>query len=258
MKVFITSIYAIACIAFIGISHYYWTEKTTVRQSAGQINEKSSEMDTRNDVIDQLLPFTKNWPEQSVDRLKQTLKENTAFKMVIAGSPALGGETGWATQTKSRLQESFGENNLTVEILEYDMTSNEFIAEEKHLELAAMNGDMILFEPFILKNNGFVAIGDTLENLTTTIETVKQTLPDTVFLLQPSYPVYQAKIYPNQVGQLKKYAEENGLTYLDHWQAWPDPNSEEIKSYLSEDQSQPNEKGHEVWGTFISDYLISR
>ncbi len=38
MKAFITSIYAIICIAFIGFSYYYWTEKTTVSQASGQIN----------------------------------------------------------------------------------------------------------------------------------------------------------------------------------------------------------------------------
>jgi hypothetical protein len=258
MKVFITVVYAIACIVIIGFSHYYWTDKTTIRQAAGQINDESTQADMTQDSVDQLLLLTKNWPEQSVERFKQTLSENKPFKIIIAGSPALGAESGWAAKTKSSLIEAFGSENISVEIKEYDMTSDDFIAEEKDQELAGLNGDMILFEPFILKNNGKVAIGDTISQLNTIIETVKQSSPQTVFLLQPSYPVYKAKIYPNQVDKLKAYAEENNIPFLDHWQAWPNPDSEEIKSYLSEDQSNPNEKGHEVWGNFISDYLISQ
>ncbi|MDF2904219.1 MAG: hypothetical protein K0S25_1857 [Bacillus sp. (in: firmicutes)] len=260
MKAFITIIYALACIAFIGISHYYWIQKTTASQAPGQVhvNEAVVKASAQQDTIDELLPLTKNWPEQSVKRFKQVVKENKTFKIVIAGSPALGGADGWAELTKARLIDSFGNENLSVTIKEYDLTSEQFIAEKKDRELASLKADMVLFEPFILKNNGVITIDKTLADLDTIIGTVKKASPDIVFLLQPSYPVYQAKIYPTQVSELKKYAEEKGITYLNHWGVWPDPNTDEIKTLLSADQEGPNEQGHQLWSDFVCDFLISK
>lgn len=256
MKAFITSIYAITCIAFIGFSYNYWTERTSVSQASGLIKENKTETSSDQDRT-QLLTMANNWPEQSVERFKQALDEERPFKIIIAGSPALGGESGWAQAVKMSLLDSFGSGNVSVEIKEYDMTSREFIEENKHLELASLKGDLILLEPFLLKNNGFVSISDTLDDLSATIDAVKQTAPDTAILLQPSYPLYQARIYPNQVNQLKGYAEEKGIIYLDHWQSWPDANTDEIKTLLTEDQSGPNEQGHKLWSAYITDYLIN-
>ncbi|MGJ7922697.1 SGNH/GDSL hydrolase family protein [Neobacillus sp. LXY-4] len=258
MKTYLTIFYAIVCIIFIGASHYYWSEKTTVLQAAEQNNDDLTKADSQKEVIDELLPLAGNWPENSVERFKQTLTQNQPFKIVIAGSSALGGETGWAAQTKSRLLEAFGADHLTVEIKEYDLTSAEFIEEEKHVELASLKADMVLLEPFILKSNGEVGIEDTLSNLSVTIDTIREASPKAEIILQPSYPIFQASIYPAQVNKLKNYATEKQLTYLDHWSLWPDPNTEDIKSYLLPDQSAPNEEGHKVWCEYVSAYLIKK
>jgi hypothetical protein len=253
-----TIVYGIACLAFIVVSHFLWIEKTTVLQATEQTNLASEESNAQQETIDELLPLTKNWPATSVEKFKQALEQEKPFKIVIAGSSALGGETGWAQDTKARLIEAYGADYLTVEVREYDMTSEVFIAENKHLELADLKADLILFEPFILKNNGGVEMETTLANLTTTIDAIKQAGPESTVILQPANPIYKAKIYPTQIDQLKNYAVENDLVYLDHWGMWPDPNSVEIKDYLSSDQSLPNEKGNLVWTEFISAYLIGK
>lgn len=258
MKSFLTTCYAIACIIFLVISNSYWTNKTTIHIEASKNVTKVVAADRVDHSLTQLLPLTKNWPVQSVERLKQAIYEKSPFKISLVGSTALGGETGWAAQTKARLLESYGAEFLTVDIIEYDSTSTHFKEDEKLAQLVELNGDLILLEPFILNDNGEVVIEDSIANVTTIIETVKQTNPEVVFLLQPSYPIYKATRYPVQISELKKYAEENAIPFLDHWTAWPSADSEEVKEYLAADQSQPNENGHLLWSEFISNYFISK
>ena len=75
--------------------------------------------------------------------------------------------------------------------------------------------------------------------------------------LQPANPLFQAKYYPLQVEALKNYADRNNITYLNHWDAWPDTQSEEIKKFLIGEPSTPNETGHKLWADFLVDYFIS-
>jgi hypothetical protein len=106
-------------------------------------------------------------------------------------------------------------------------------------------------------NNGEVFINDTLKNTTKVIDDIQTKKPKTSFILQPAYPLYQAKIYPRQVAELKKYAQEKQLPYLDHWSAWPDSNTAELKDYLQPDLSAPNEKGNHVWSNYILQFLTN-
>ena len=258
MKSFFTVIYALACVIFLAFGLYQWTTNTTVHIEASNQTTIEEPVDPKLAKIEQLLPLTKNWPQQSVERFKQALETDTTFNIVIVGSTALGGESGWAVQTKTKLLESYGTEHMNVEILEYDLTTADFI-DDKLVELAALKGDLVLLEPFILNDNaGLIKIDDTLTNLTLIIDTVKQANSETVFLLQPAHPIFQAKRYPVQISELKQYATKNNIPFLDHWSSWPDSNTEEIKEYLVKDQSQPNEMGHQLWSEFITNQLISK
>lgn len=260
MKPILTILYGLICIAFIGVSHYLWIEKTTVLQAAEQNGTQvnSDVSNVNQDTIDSLLPLTKNWPETGIEKFKQAMEKNEKFTIVIAGSSALGGEAGWAESVKTRLIEAYSEEHLIVEVRQYDMNSEEFLSQNMHQELADLKADLLLLEPFILKNNGELELETTLANLTTTIEAVKTSAPESVIILQPANPIYKAKIYPSQVAQLKAFADENQLSYLDHWGIWPDPNSEAIKEFITPEQSLPNEKGHQVWGEYVSAYFINQ
>lgn len=69
---------------------------------------------------------------------------------------------------------------------------------------------------------------------------------DAVIVFHPPYPIYAANYYPTQVNALKSFAESKGIPYVNHWQNWQDPNSEEILDFL-EDKSVPNSDEAEVW-----------
>jgi hypothetical protein len=209
--------------------------------------------------IKDLLELTKNWPAVSVDKFKQTISENKVFKILFVGSTAIGSESeGTFPLVKDRMIETFGDKNIQIKIKTFNSTSAELINNHKQAEIAAEDADLIIFEPFILMNNGAVLMNDTLENTTKIMDDIKAKNPETAFILQPSYPLYKAKIYPKQVDELKKFAEENHITYLNHWSAWPDPNSKEFKDYILTDQSAPSEKGNEVWSESILQFLISK
>jgi hypothetical protein len=121
-----------------------------------------------------------------------------------------------------------------------------------------LKAGLIIFEPFLLNDNGKVVIQDSLTNITKIMKDVKAKNPTTTFVLQPSYPLYGAKFYPLQMDGLKEYAKQNKIAYLDHWTSWPGTNNTELKNYLLPDMSAPNKKGNNVWEQFILDYLIHK
>lgn len=261
MKAFFTTLLAIICMGVLLWGNIYWTKKTTV---SGESNETPIVSETRKveektaKPSDSLLEFTKNWPEQSVASFKKALKEERPFKVLLIGSSALGDEqAGWAVQTKEQLVTAYGQEHMNVEIQVFDQTSREFTNEGGAEKVANAQADMVLFEPFTLMDNGEVAIEDSLNNIQLVMDDTLEANPETVFILMPPHPIYNATFYPKQVEALKEYASQNSVAYLDHWEAWPDYSSEEVKGYISADNSQPNEKGHELWSKYVTEYLIS-
>ena len=154
------------------------------------------------------------------------------------------------------LGETFGDT-ISVSTFSYDVTSAEFVEQDMQADLVKKQPDLVLFEPFTLKDNGEVEINDSLANVSSIMNAVQSESPDTVFILQPPHPLYNATFYPIQVERLKNYAKSEGIVYLNHWEAWPDYNTEEINDYLLEDQSGPSTMGHVVWAKYVTDYLIA-
>ena len=75
------------------------------------------------------------------------------------------------------LTDAYGNDHIAIAIHTYDRTSKEFLANNDQLEIAAEKAQLIVFEPFLLNDNGKVAIGDSLNNLTKVIEDVKADKP---------------------------------------------------------------------------------
>ncbi|MDR7238752.1 SGNH/GDSL hydrolase family protein [Neobacillus drentensis] len=262
MKNFLTILLGIACIAILYYGHSYWNQRiaSASNTTPSTSDHAQSEVTVKNDDSDiDLLELTKNWPASSVDKFEQTLNKKKSFKVLFVGSTSIGSEnSGVFPMVKKKLIETFGEKNIQVDVKTFNSTSTQFINKNEQEDIAAEKADLIVLEPFILMNNGVVLIGDTLENTTTIMDDITAKNPETSFILQPSYPLYKAKIYPKQVEELKKFAMENDITYLDHWSAWPDPNTEAIKDYLLPDQSAPSDKGYELWSESILHFLISK
>jgi predicted MPP superfamily phosphohydrolase len=250
MKYILTAAWAIICVIVLFVGQSYWNERTDVK-AVTEKTKPSSE--TKIDYFH----LTKNWPSEARQQFLQAQRNQKPFHILFVGSMALGtNEQGWAKNASAKIIEAFGSDNIEVSILTYDETTTEFVEGNKQQELKA---DLILFEPFLLNDNdGQIGIQDSLANLSKVIQDVKQVNPKTTFILQPSYPLYGATFYPQQVKTLKNYAEEHKIAYLDHWTAWPNSSDLGLKDYLLEGQSGPNEKGIEVWEKAVEDYFVSR
>lgn len=246
MKYFLTVIWGIVCIGVLVYGQFYWNQQLAVKAlEPAIIEEKQPNMEP-------YISMAANWPEAAKAQFQQSLEGGTPFNILFIGSSAME----WEQQVTQRLAESYGSERLTTAHHTYDRTSTELITEGKQQELAANKAHLIVIEPFLLNDNGEVEIDETLANLSKIIEAIKAENPDSTFILQPSYPIYLPKYYSTQVDALKSYTEENNLTYLDHWTAWPATDNLEIKDYLNEGQTGPNEKGNQVWGEFLVEYFI--
>ena len=252
MKYFFTAVWAIICIGVLVYGQNYWNEQTAAVKAVKPVPLEEPAADAVD--YDKYIRLAENWPEAAKAQFKQRLEEQKPYKILFVGSTALEGD--WETLVTKGLTSAYSKEHITSAVYTYDDTSRAFVNENWPQEIATEKADLILLEPFILNDNGVVGINDTLENLSKVIEEVKAVNPETTFILQPSYPLYQARVYPKQVEALRAYADENGLAYLDHWTAWPDPNSPEINNYLQD--NGPNEQGYQLWTDYIIDYLVNK
>ncbi|MDE3840225.1 hypothetical protein C0966_12825 [Bacillus methanolicus] len=269
MRVFLTTILAIACAIVLILGNLHWDKKTAISSKNGNniettkidsksLNDSSSSVEGKEALNEDLIKLAKNWPKEGLEVYKKALKEGRPYKILIVGSASLAADSGgWPNLVKKKLMDAYS-GTISVTFKEYNLNSLEFVQQDKTQELIDEKADMILFEPFILNDNGIVRIEDTLDNIMNIMKEVKTNNPDTTFVLQPPHPLFNAKYYPLQVEELKKFTKQNNIPYLDHWAAWPDPATEEIKKYLLEDQSGPNQEGHKIWGKVVEDYLINQ
>jgi hypothetical protein len=250
MKYFLTAVWAIVCIGVLAYSHLHWNQQTAVKAVVEPIlTNETNEAD-----FTKYLEIAAYWPNEAKEQLKLAFKEEKPFKIVFVGSTAME----WEKNVTQQLTQSYGSDKIITTLHTYDLTTENFIAENKQLELAAEQAQLIVLEPFLLNDNGKLKIDVTLANLTKIMEDIKTENPETTFILQPSNPIYLPKYYATQVEALKTYAAENHLTYLDHWAAWPATDNPEINNYLKEDQSGPNEQGYQVWSQFLITYFIKK
>ncbi|MGJ7910840.1 SGNH/GDSL hydrolase family protein [Neobacillus sp. LXY-1] len=259
MKTFFTYILGLITIGVLIYGHSYWNQKIEAapkRDSSAVTKQDIQESEANSS---NLLAFAKNWPADSIEEFKQAMTEKRPFKILFVGSPAIGSETDGAYPIiKNKLLETYGEKNIQVGIKTFNSTSTQLLHSPGMEEVIGEKADLVVLEPFILLNNGKIKIGDTLKNVTQMMNDIKAGNPKMTFILQPSYPLYNAKNYPTQVGELKKFAESNQISYLDHWAAWPDSNTSEFKNYLLPDQSAPSEKGNRMWSEYLIKYFISQ
>lgn len=262
MKAILVTLLAALCFTLLLLGNMHWDKKTTISTAkAVDTNEEvkqtqlttTKEEEKQDSSLETLQSYMDNWPKESKAAFAKAYNEKKSFQVVIAGSTT----NSWVETVSSNLSSIYG-NTIEISELSYDLTSSEFVNEEKFDDINQANPDLILFEPFTLKDNGLVTIEDSIANLQTVISTVKESNSNVSFILQPPHPLYNAKFYPVQVQELKTYAESNQISYIDHWTNWPDASTEDILPYLAEDRSEPSEEGYELWANAVSDFLISK
>lgn len=277
MKAFITSVLALLCAALVIGGNMHWNNKIeeTVKEmpaSAAEDNEKapakgdsdgkkqdSGKKDSEEDGIASLLAYTANWPDEAAKRFEQALRNGETFKIVFAGSESVGeGEKDWPALVQEELVSTYGKSVFSFEVISHPLSTHQFLDDGKEQELADAEADLIILEPFTLNDNGVLTIETSEKNIGTIVEAVKAKNKDTVIALQPPHPLYNASYYRNQVNSLEAYANNRGMAFINHWEAWPELDSKDIHDYLSEDRETPNAEGHKLWAEYVVDYLIAK
>jgi hypothetical protein len=269
MKVLSLILVVILLIGSLVVGKIHWNNKvaafagmeSTLKLSEQQIDE--TEKITKNPEAD-LIKYTNNLPEEVKQKINQAVTTKQSLKFVILGSKSTPEhETGWPRLLQQKLEEVYGEELFNITIHEItDKNSSDVVKERLYEEALEQKPDLLLLEPFILKDNGEVQMEDRLENIQTIMEEFINVNPEVHIFLQPSNPLYGATYYPKEVETLHGFSVENKITYLDHWEAWPDPDSIEIQEYLEDDptvpfKSIPSENGHKIWAAYLQSYFIS-
>jgi hypothetical protein len=258
MKVMVNIIAIIVLIGTIIGGKFYWNKQTSAGTSklvetAVASNEMSSK--TKNRSWEE---YTKNLPKSVVAKLKEAEKSGKPMNLLIVGSQATSTDlTGWPAMLKETLKNTYG-SLINVKVLEYkDTTTLDFVRNKEYEDIIKEKPDVLLFEPFLLNDNGIVGITNTLDNLNVIMSHLTNSNSNLVTILQPSQPIYNASNYPKEADALKDFAEEKGYEYLNHWSAWPDYRSDKILDYLIQKQHVPAKKGNKAWASYLKEYFTA-
>ncbi|MDQ0231422.1 SGNH/GDSL hydrolase family protein [Metabacillus malikii] len=256
----------IICGAAIIFGNLHWNDKISAQGEKASPAQKSVVDKEKNEPVHTQIDvavLSKNLPENVQKKIKQASETKKPLQFVIYGSDSTPTEKGaWPEQLKNKLIESYGEGifNLTV-ISEGAKTTREVIDGEGYKEVSKLKPDIVLFEPFMLKdNNAVVGIPNTLANIEDMLEDWKSVNPEVTVFLQPSNPLFNATFYPVQIKDLQDYAAEQKLPYLNHWENWPKLDDEKMNQYLTKQDDQPSvpsEEGHKIWADYLIEYFVA-
>ncbi|MFJ8524761.1 SGNH/GDSL hydrolase family protein [Bacillus cereus] len=247
----------------------YWNKKVAnvtgqtdeVTKTKAEVKEsgakKAKEQDAKSSFNE---AYARNLPDAVKEKLKKAAEDKKAVNLVIVGDEASSSEKdAWAAKLKDNLAAAYGKGLLNVIVKEYKGESTEeLIANKRDKEIAKENPDIILFEPPFINDNNKTGNGNSVANTDNFVQALSSSAKGATIMIQPSNPVYGAKNYPKAIEALKQFATQNGYTYLDHWEAWPDATTKAVLPYLQEEFGFPNAKGHEIWAQFLTDYFIAK
>lgn len=266
---------ALICLVLLAFSYMQWKNKiashysessTTINDS--NLSDKKTKKDkSKNDhqkakkkesedefSLETLLA---NADESVKDVFQKRIEQDEAVNMLILGSNELEyGDPGVGERVENALKKHFDTNiETTVTTYEGDIANlmNYNLSEYVNFNNAY---DVILLEPFTLRNNGVVGIDDEHEYINNLIGQFTSVVEDAVVVLHPTQPIYQADNYPLRVDALKQFANDNDYIYLDHWTEWTDYNEEAFQELVDGD-NHPNNEGANIWATSIIDYFIA-
>ncbi|CAG9612130.1 hypothetical protein BACCIP111899_01302 [Bacillus rhizoplanae] len=241
----------------------YWNKKVakatqqayeTKQETSAKDGEKKPEMQVSFNEA-----YAKNLPDAVKEKLKKAASEKKAVNLVIVGDEASAATGAWPEKFKANLNAAYGEGLWNVTVQEYKGESTEeLIAKNREKEIAKANPDVILFEPPFITDNKEVGNGNSVANTQKFVAALQASAKDATIMIQPSNPVYNAKNYPKSIAALKQFAEQNGYTYINHWEAWPNPTTKDILPYLQDEFGFPNAKGQELWAQYVTNYFVAK
>ncbi|WP_191557352.1 SGNH/GDSL hydrolase family protein [Metabacillus idriensis] len=257
MSKVITMCVIILTVCALVLGNHHWKQKISSAQEK-QEDSNTEETAAVKEEQPEWMAKAANLPAPIKEKMKLAKENGKPLKIVAVGSESTSVQsTGWPALLQTNLQEAYGEKMFTLQVLSYpEGTTRTFINENHGEEVNKLQPDILLFEPFSLNDNGNVGLTNTLQNFEEIIADFKEKNPKTVIYIQPSHPIFNATFYPKEVDALKELVKEKDLTYLNHWDNWPDQKDEKIKNLLIEDQAAPNDEGNKIWAEYLTKYFV--
>lgn len=245
----------IACVLSVVGGHFYYNNKLEETAFAAKLelanvapkDETKTESTT---VENQTTKHFKDAPAGIAELYEKKKATGESLQFTLVGSSLTSTEQGsWAQLFTAKMNETYGKD-VSVETMSFGkFNSLELTDQEVYTDFIQKKTDVILLEPVLMNDNNGISVDDTLYVLGQMIGKVKEINPEAVIILQPSNPIYQPQKYATQVSSLETYAKEKSISYLNHWEAWPSVESEDIKKYVT--NLAPNTDGHKLWADYV-------
>ncbi|WP_059103389.1 SGNH/GDSL hydrolase family protein [Shouchella shacheensis] len=180
------------------------------------------------------------------------------LRLTYFGSSSLTSTDGptWPELVTEAVEEVTSPLPVTSVIEDVDTATSETIVNSNSIQ-AVIDSDphILFFESLTLNDNGEVEPADSIANIEAMLAELQETLPETEIILMPTNPINSTGPYLNQIDVLNTFAEDlDGVTYVDHWDAWPETDDAELDDYVSE--GSPTIEGHESWAEALLPLLI--
>lgn len=271
MRRFIAVAVCVLCVAVVFLGRMYWQHQiATVGAKAQQQLHNNGQASNPGNLTDEEAPgdqtdgqpsdlhqLTKDLPDLLADNIQEAVETETPLQFLIVTRN--DAET-WPSLLQDHLDESYGEGVFHISTQTYgEQTTFDFLENDSYESLFQLpeETDLLLFESLILNDQQIVRTEDTLIGVRELYEAVTEEHSDLTFLLQPPNPVYQHPYYAEHVAELRDFAKEEGIPYINVWQAWPDVDDDDLLNYLNEEGNIPSEEGNELWADALADYFTS-
>lgn len=263
MRKFGALLLVIFCLAILVTSYSSWKEKIEVAaekpldtnektEAAKEVPEAAKEQTTAI-TVEELESLTAGMDGNVRNVLLDKFNKEENAQLLIVGSNAIdSGEPGYAALLIEEIEQAY-KGFIETTVVSFNGTSESFMNEDMDL---SQGFDVVLMEPFTLKNNGNVEIEEEREDTLEFIAKVREAESNAALVLHPPQPIYGAQFYITQVKALEEFATQQQFGYINHWSAWPETTDNALKDYLTED-GLPNTEGASVWASELKKYFIT-
>ncbi len=256
-------------IGAIVFGHIHWKMKINdsivsandeVIEENEEVTAEQIEGEQREDQQVNLADLTQNLEEKAAIIVKDAVASGETLDVAIIGSGAqTKGEQPWPELVQAGLDHAYGEGVFSIQNHSFgDEFSIYAIRKDEMYSIIDDQPDIVILEPFLLNDNVDINIDDTIDSIRILKRQLTKANENIVFMVQPPHPIFEPTLYATQVDRLEQYAEEEGVTYLNHWENWPSVSDEEIKNYVLEDISGPNDEGNQLWAEYIVNYFTGK
>jgi hypothetical protein len=271
MKHFVTVVAIFTCILVIVLGKIHFSDK--IAQTTAQATEKVEEREEKVEKniaaekeaeLDAFKKLTINLPESIAEKALKARESEEVISVLVMGSDLVNNKS-WTENLPKQLNEVYGGEIFTFSFVNLGKNDSLVVFHnDLHKKALEQSADLVIYEPLVMNDlhltddTGRIRMEDTLYVVNKITQDIEEVNPEVAIMLMPANPLYEYISYDTSIEDLKEFAKEEGFPFINHWDAWPETDDEELIDYLKEDELTPNEKGYETWVNAVVDYLSGK